>query len=234
MQMVMRKTLLAAVLATAAGQAMAVGDSVDIKVRGQFVPAACSLNVSGGGTVDYGTIKAETIAKDDFTMLDVKKLDLSIACEAPVKIALHSTDMRSDSVVALTGKSWSTKTPYSASASNDYLGLGKAGAKNIGAWAMWMEPETVKADGKAVDPIVIDGLTNTNNSWGKPGSGTIWLAQAGDHYKSWAAPGETTPMEFTNLTGTLSVQAGINKGSELDLTKAVTLDGMATIQVFYL
>lgn len=51
-----KKTVLVSLLAAAAGQAMADGDSVDIKVRGQFVPAACNLTVSGGGAVEYGTI----------------------------------------------------------------------------------------------------------------------------------------------------------------------------------
>ncbi|MEW5558768.1 DUF1120 domain-containing protein [Enterobacter asburiae] len=235
MKAVMRKTLLATMLAATAGQAMAAGDSVDVKVRGQFVPAACTTTVSGGGTVDYGTIKAETIAKDDFTMLAVKNLNLSIACEAPMKIALHTTDMRADSTVTLTGKSWNVKAQGGAYSSNTSLGLGKSGDKNIGSWAMWMEPDSIKADGNAVDVIAISGLpTATTDSWSKPGSGTTWLAQTGDSYKSWAATGTTTPIALTTLNGTLSVQAGINKGSELDLTKTVTLDGMATLQVFYL
>jgi len=230
------KTLLATLLAAVAGQAMAEGDSVDVKVRGQFVPAACTTTVSGGGTVDYGTIKAETIAKDDFTMLPVKNLNLSIACEAPMKIALHTTDMRADSAVALAGKSWNVKAQSGAyEAGNSVLGLGKAGDKNIGSWAMWMEPDSIKADGNAVDVIAVNGFpAATDSAWVKPGSGTTWLAQTGDAYKSWAATGTTTPVALTTLNGTLSVQAGINKGSELDLTKTVTLDGMATIQVFYL
>lgn len=237
MKIAMRKTLLAGVLAATAGQAMAAGDSVDIKVRGQFVPSACEMTLGGGGNVDYGKILADKILSDDFTMLDVKPVSLSVTCEAPTKIALYTTDMRSDSVVTLTGTTWNVKAKGGAySNTANVLGLGKAGDKNIGAWAMWMEPDSVKADGKAVDPIALIGLptaTNTN-TWSTPGSGTNWLANAGDNYMSWAATGTTTPLALTTLTGTLSVQAGINKGSELDLTKEVKLDGMATIQMFYL
>lgn len=230
-----KKSVLAMLLVSAAGQAMAEGDSVDIKVRGQFVPAACNLTVSGGGTVDYSTIKAETIAKDDFTLLGVKTLDLSIACEAATKLALHTTDMRSNSVVTLTGKNWGVKASTVATSDKPGLGLGQADDKNIGAWAMWMEPASIKADGNAVDPIALGGLPSaTNNVWSKAATGTTWLTNTGDDYKSWAATGTTTPLAFKSLTGTLSVQAGINKGSELDLTKAVQLDGMATLQVFYL
>ncbi|MEW5558763.1 DUF1120 domain-containing protein [Enterobacter asburiae] len=231
------KTLLATLLAAVAGQAMAEGDSVDVKVRGQFVPAACTTTVSGGGTVDYGTIKAETIAKDDFTMLAVKNLNLSIACEAPMKIALYGKDLRADSRVLISGKSWNVKAG-SVTTDIDYgsFGLGKSDNKPIGAWAMWMEPETVKADGNIVDTIRATqfGDTPSQLDWEtSPTSGVIWPARNGTVF-SWAAPGTMTPIALTTLNGTLSVQAGINKGSELDLTKTVTLDGMATIQVFYL
>lgn len=222
-----KKTVLATALAFVAGQAMAAGDSVDIKVSGQFVPAACNLTLSGGGTVDYGTIKAETIAKDEFTMLDVKTLDLGITCEAATKLALHTTDMRADSVVLPTGKSWGNGDSVGAKA----LGLGKDGGKNIGGWAMWMAEDTIKADGNPVAGIVL----NSANRWFAPSDNkSTWLTPTGIYYRSWAAPGTDTPIALTTLTGTLSVQAGINKGSELDLTKAVHLDGMATLQVFYL
>ncbi|WP_312629316.1 DUF1120 domain-containing protein [Scandinavium sp.] len=232
MKAVMRKTLLAAVLAATAGQAMAAGDSIDVKVIGQIVPAACTANVTGGATVDYGTMKSSTLATDDFTMLDVKTLELSIACEAPVKIALKTQDMRSDSVVALTGKNWGMKASTVA-ANGKELGLGSADGKNIGAWAMWMEPASVKADGNAVDALDTTGTPNASSTWTKAAGGAAWLATTGA-YKSWGATGTVTPVALTTLTGTLSVQAGINKASELDLTKPVTLDGLATLQVYYL
>lgn len=168
-------------------------------------------------------------------MLDVKALDLSIACEAATKLALHVTDMRSDSALTLEGKNWNAKAAQLGARQRGALGLGKSGDKDIGAWAMWMEPDAIKADGKAVDFIGISSMPSAANSeWTKPDTGIAWLARSGDNYKSWAATGTFTPIAIKNLTGTLSVQAGINKGSELDLTKAIQLDGMATIQMFYL
>lgn len=232
MKSVMGKTLLAVILATSAGQAMAAGDSIDVKVIGQIVPAACTANVTGGATVDYGTMKTSALSQDDFTMLGVKNLELSIACEAPVKIALKTQDMRSDSVVALTGKNWDMKATTVA-ANGKELGLGSAEGKKIGAWAMWMEPASVKADGNAVDALNTTGTPNASSTWTKAAGGAAWLATDGA-YKSWGATGTLTPIAVTNLTGTLSVQAGINKASELDLTKPVTLDGLATLQVYYL
>ncbi|MEW5558765.1 DUF1120 domain-containing protein [Enterobacter asburiae] len=235
MKAVMRKTLLAAVLAATAGQALAAGESIDVKVIGQIVPAACTANVTGGATVDYGTMKTSTLATDDFTMLDVKTLELSIACEAPVKLALKTQDMRSDSVVDIKGKQWGVKatsvpTDRSQVAS---LGLGLSNGKKIGAWGIWMEPDTIKADGNAVDGISLNSKPTENTKWSKSQFIATWLAKNGV-YRSWAATGTVTPVALTTLTGTLSVQAGINKASELDLTRPVTLDGLATLQVYYL
>ena len=231
MKTVFYKTLIAAALAVSASQAMAAGDSLDVKVIGQIVPSACTVAVSGGAVFDYGTIKAETLATDDYTMLGVKTADLSVTCEAPTKVALLTTDMRADSVVAITGKKWAANGG-TVDTSVSSLGLGNANGAHIGAWAMWMEPATVKADGNSVIPI---GTSTPliSADWGVPTSGTSWLAQTG-FYKSWAAPGTLTPVALTTLTGTLSVQAAINKGSELDLTQSITLDGLANIQIYYI
>ena len=227
------KALISLAIAFTANQAMAAGDSIDVKVIGKIVPSACTVAVSGGAVFDYGTIKAETLATDDYTMLGGKTADLSVTCEAPTKVALLTTDMRADSVVAITGKKWAANGgTVDASGSTSGLGLGNAYGAQIGAWGMWMEPATVKADGNTVIPIGTN-IPLISSDWQAPKSGTFWLAQTG-FYKSWAAPGTLTPVALTTLTGTLSVQAAINKGSELDLTQSITLDGLANIQIYYI
>ncbi|HIE9359434.1 TPA: DUF1120 domain-containing protein [Klebsiella quasipneumoniae subsp. similipneumoniae] len=223
------KTLLSLTIALAANQAMAAGDSIDVKVIGKIVPSACSVAVGNGAVFDYGTIKAETLATDDYTILGVKTADFSLTCEAPTKVALLTTDMRADSTVALSGKQWNANGGIPV---NSSLGLGDANGTHIGAWAMWMETSSIKADGNTVVPIETNSPT-TNGNWQVPSSGTTWLAQKGI-YTSWASPSTQIPVALTTLTGTLSVQAGINKGSELDLTQSITLDGLANIQVYYI
>lgn len=98
---------------------------------------------------------------------------------------------------------------------------------------MWMEPATIKAGGKAVDSLDTDGTPTSSSTWTKSTGGANWLSVT-NAYKSWGASGTTRPVALTTLTGTLSIQAGINKASALDLTKPVTLDGLATLQVYYL
>jgi len=80
-----------------------------------------------------------------------------------------------------------------------------------------------------------DGIVSPNKgkTWSKSLSIGSWLGGSSSLY-SWANAGELQPVAFTTLTSTLKVQAAINKGSELDLTKAVTLDGLSSVQVYYL
>jgi len=63
-------------------------DSVEVKVIGTIVPAACTPSIVGGATIDYGTIKSSTLTADNYTLLPVKHLDLAITCDAPAKVAL--------------------------------------------------------------------------------------------------------------------------------------------------
>jgi len=225
-----QKTLLAVMLAATANHAFAAGDSVDVRVIGQIVPAACTPALSGGATIDYGTIKAETIAKDDFTILPVKSLNFTLTCEAAAKVALTSAvDSRSGTAVNPVGKSLFGRTIV---ANTTLMGLGQADGKNIGSYAMLIDGASTKLDGTTTPDSIVS--SDVGMSWVKAAVGDVWLGANKFYLYSWANAGELEPVAFTTLTGTLKVQAAINKGSELDLTKAVTLDGMSSVQVYYL
>ena len=87
------------------------------------------------------------------------------------------------------------------------------------------------ADNVAVDSIQATGNTT---SWTKTTAGSLITVPTNVRYATWAATGTTTPIAFTTLTGKLGVQAYINKASELDLTKPIALDGLATLELVYL
>ncbi|MEA1065319.1 DUF1120 domain-containing protein [Apirhabdus apintestini] len=233
--MKMAKHILAAsLLAVVGGQAMAA-DSVDVKVIGTIVPAACTPTLDGGAVVDYGTIKASTLAADDFTVLPVKSIPFSITCDAPAKASFHGIDAQSDSVVKPIGKQFSnpTKTVISASTSMSGLGLTDENAK-IGAYTMWMAPGSVSLDGStdAVDSLYSNSVPTQATVWSKADTNGAVIGT--NKYYTWAKAGELVPVAFTTMKGELSVQAAINKASELDLTKAVHLNGQTTLEIYYL
>lgn len=218
-----------AVLATTSTAVMA--ESIDVKVIGTITPAACKPTLSGGGTIDYGAIKPNTLKNDEFTVLAEKQIDFAITCDAPAKIALLAMSGRPNSAVRSDGtlSNISSSNPLFGYTDINAVGLGLDGQKGVGGYGLRLQPGTMKADGKDVDSI--ESLNNTD-TWGKSTSGSLY--KLGKLYSSWAATGTLTPIAFTTLSGKLGAQAYINKASELDLTKPVKLDGLTTLELVYL
>lgn len=221
-----QKTILASLLALSIGQAMAA-DSIDVKVIGTIVPAACTPTLTGGATIDYGKILASNIPKDDYKILGVKSLDFSISCQAPTKVALQSKDMREGTNANPIGKQL---LDYAAATATSVLrGLNTADGKKIGAYVIEIDGNSVKLDGSVTPDNIYS--QDAGKTWLKS---SITGLTSSTYISSWAKTGELTPTAFTNMTGTLRVQASINKGSELDLSKEIKLDGLTTIELVYL
>ena len=216
--------MLATLLAAIAGQAMAAGDSIDVKVTGQFVPPACVPTVAGGAVFDYGSIKAATLAVDNYTVLSAKKLDFNIVCDSPMKVAFKAVDQRKSSVVKTVGVSVLGRTINNDS--DILFGLGVDGTRNVGAFAMNIV--SMYTDEVRASPLVSQ---DSGNSWTTDDH--MWLYSA-DNKLSAPSVDNTTPVAFTTLKGQISLQAALNKGSELDLTKITNLDGLTSIQMVYL
>ncbi|RTF43348.1 DUF1120 domain-containing protein [Serratia marcescens] len=229
-----------AVLAATTLPAMA--ESVDVRVIGTITPAACTPTLSGGGTVDYGTINPNTLSATDYTVQPVKQLDISITCDAPAKVALKAINGRPNTLAgavesAVTGYGYEpvalVGAAYGASRGGAG-GLGLDGSSKIGGYAIALG--SLVADGSAAD--VIASLDTTAATWAVTSNadGFNMFRPAGSvpTLVSAAAPGTTIPMAFTNLAGKLSVQAYINHASELDLTKPVALDGLTTLELVYM
>lgn len=239
----MKKTLLATLLTAGAvvcASSVFAADSVDLKVIGTITPVACTPTLSGGGTVDYGTIKADTLKADDYTVLPVKSLDFAITCDGNAKVAVNAFSGRMGTTVGdaeatngastipagitIFGQDSSTSTAQA-------FGLGLDGTKKIGGYLTRFNNANAKADGVAVDTITRRGPTGT---WLAAAQKTANLVSKTFLQPSWAATGTLTPVAFKTLATTLEVQAFINKASELDITKPIQLDGLATLELIYL
>lgn len=235
----MKKTLLAASLAAitlfSATSAFAV-DSVELKVIGTISPVACTPALSGGGSIDYGDMKASSLAQDDYTVLAEKTLDFTLTCDGNAKVAVKVINGRLDTLAGATENALSgagkTPTGVTLTTGDAAYGLGKAGTAKIGGYGIALSAPT--ADGVAVDSIYKSADTAVT-TWTK-GNTKSSLATSSDQLTltSWAASGTLLPTALKNLASTLSVQAYINKASALDMTKPVKLDGLATIEVVYL
>ncbi|MEG5569404.1 DUF1120 domain-containing protein [Enterobacter bugandensis] len=230
----MQKSVLAlAVLATASLPALA--ESVDVRVTGTITPVACTPTIAGGGTIDYGTIDPASISDTDYTVLPEKQVDFSIACDAPAKIAIKAINGRPNTLAGATEGVSGGKAPVVIFGSSNIhaFGLGLDGTARIGGYGIRLAKGTVQADGTAADSIYRNTPTDAWVSTSGTGVGSLINAPSVRHV-SWAAAGKVEPVAFTNMTGKLGVQAYINKGSELDLSKPVTLDGLTTIELVYI
>ncbi|CAI0770467.1 DUF1120 domain-containing protein [Serratia quinivorans] len=234
----MKKTLLATLLAAGAvfcASSAFAADSVDLKVIGTITPVACTPTLSGGGTVDYGTIKADTLKADAYTVLPIKSLDFSITCDGRTKVAVQAINGRIGSVAGVTeGVTGGAVTPVAfpdLHGSTGAVGLGLDGVAKIGGYGLTINPTSITADSIAVDAITWSGAGST--AWTKSTTGSIYNNVLGRRL-SWAATGTLIPVTFKNMAAKLDVQAFINKTSELDITKPIKLDGLTTLELIYL
>ncbi|MCK6964514.1 DUF1120 domain-containing protein [Enterobacter bugandensis] len=230
--MEMNKNILASLVLISSGLSLSAhaADSFNINVTGVISPAACQANITGGETIDYGTIPANTLTADARTLLPAKQTAFTITCDAPAKLGFRTVDnraaskMTSDEVVTFDwGSTWNTSLMN---------GLGVDGqGNNIGGWAAEltaMSSDTVSAP---------EGIYSTDDgaTWAKRSTPAVmsFLSQ-GDFVYSVSKPGSAVPVAFSTFTGTLAVQAVIAPASTLDLSQPVTLDGSVTVEMVYL
>jgi hypothetical protein len=221
------KKQLCALTVLSAVAAPAMAESIDVRITGTITPSACTPTVTGGGTVDYGTISGDTLNVTSFTVLDQKTLPFTLTCDSPTRVALQTIDGRSGTAVIPVG---SSVLGQAVTASTPMLGLGKAGDTNIGAFALSIPAASVTIDGSGSN---VKSLSSSDQGTTWSNNTSEWVTDTADYF-SWGNDGTTTPTAVTNLAGTLNVQAVINKTSALDLSSEVNLDGMATLEVKYL
>lgn len=226
------KLFAAAALVLAAGQARAIDDNVDVKVTGQIVPPACVPAIGGGAVFDYGAIKAASLMSDDYTMLPQKVLSFNITCNSPMKVAFRTLDGRVGTGITPVGKKIFNNTVSETSA--PLMGLGAFEGKNVGGFAMILPTGNITIDGNKGDFTGLKSLDN-GQSWGQSGiASQLYFDTKQDFLSSVSIRNTNLPLAFTTLSADLRVVAVINKGSELNLTKVIPIDGQATIQMIYL
>lgn len=235
----MQKSICAvAILAATSLPVMA--ESVDVRVTGTVVPAACIPTLSGGGTIDYGTILTDTLNATDYTVLPVKTLNLSINCTGPARVALKAVNQRVGSLANDGGEGANGvgPVPVTVSASlgvyGEATGLGMSNGRKVGGYAM--ELQRMIMDGKNAVGMIKKNGDWPSGTWASNVTHTLF-PHGGvgiEDMKSFTTLGDNLPEAFTNFSAELRVAAWLNKASELDLTSPVLLDGLTTLEMVYL
>jgi hypothetical protein len=199
----------------------AQAQTIDIKVTGTITPGACTPTLAGDGTFDYGQIDRSVVQQADFALLPEKQLAFTISCDVPSRVGLKVVDNRKSTIVPSAlgkiGSPWVDRYAF---------GLGAADEKNIGAYNIRIPNQTFTADS-----VRARSIESSNN-------GTSWTVTGGalstPAIMSWANATTVAPVAFERLSGNLVIQAVLNKGSELNVTDDVELDGSATLELVYL
>jgi hypothetical protein len=199
--------------------AVATGRARELTLNAHFAPAACEINLSNGGVIDFGRMLAKSLNADRDTALASRNLTLNIGCDGPTRFALLMQDNRKGSATGGTDE-----TAY---------GLGVDNSRNkIGRYFLLFDPFDMQAD-------VLPGLYRTDSTT----SGVAWSSSNGFPIpigqNSWMGFTELSgshagPSAIQNLNGQISLRAILSPTNSLDLSTDVLLDGSGTIEIKYL
>jgi len=206
--------------AVAAACSAASAQSVTVAVTGKIRPGACVPTLTSEGAFDYSNISSDTLRSGAITQLEERTAAFAVKCSAPTKVGFRVIDNQPGTAAWVSLKA-------AGSDGHPAFGLGTAGGKNVGAYAMTMD--SFQADGNPGT-----GLVSTNGStW--ISSRVTGMGNSPSTLYSIAAASETVPMPHTTFASVLRVQASIDNAANLpSLTDDVLLNGQATISLVYL
>ncbi|MBV4479500.1 DUF1120 domain-containing protein [Pseudomonas khavaziana] len=204
-------------LAATLGVKANTGSSANLKVVGTIKPAACTVHLGAtGGEINYGQIRASDIPPNAYYPLDEKTLPLTVNCgSTAAQMALSVTDLQSSSTVAgILGFGF---------AESQNFGLGLVGGKRTGGYSVRLS--RLASQGANLYPIK---RASASGAWLYSSSG---LVDKYPYQHSWSRSTAATPAFVNSITGTLAVKAVLNRGSELNLSNDIPLNGLATLIV---
>ncbi|MCF5721101.1 DUF1120 domain-containing protein [Pseudomonas syringae] len=197
-------------------------NAADLRVKGYIVPASCSFTITNS-VIDYGRIDPNTLSPTTSTRLAAKSTPYTIKCgtHAKAKVGIKAIDNRAATrVPSLVHSHWGGNYTDTY---NYGLGATASGQK-IGGYTIHLRNSV--ADSRAV------GVITSSNNGGSWHAGGQALGHA-NNIASWHT-GNALPVALNVLSGTMEVQAIINKTSELSLSSQINLDGQATLELRYL
>ena len=209
---------LPALLLLVSAQPALAASTVDLSVKGQVTPTACTPLLSSGGLVDFGKISQQDLNLTTGTRLPAKSLNLSVDCNGPVRYALRMRDNR-DGTAHVN--------------SEIYYGLGFDNSGNrIGLYSMTFDPRKTLVDSTSL----IYGTESTTGglAWRTANLNTIEIGA--NSYLGFTETKDSVagPSAIQVLISTVKVEAVINARQNLDLSTDTPLDGSATLEVLYL
>lgn len=226
----MKNTMLlcALFIALTASMNIHAADTAELKVKGTVRPAACTLTLGGGGTVDYGHITNSQLSGSKPTKLPPKTIPYSVNCpNGGAIIGVMLTDNRKASVVK--GMIISTE--------GDNFGLGTVNGKNLGVFIVGTNTTDLRIPGhdNPWAPYELSSI-NGGQSWWPRGYpvGSYPASLPPNVMRSWGLSSDYRPSAITSMSGILTVEAMLETIGNLPTGDNIPLDGSATMEMIYL
>ncbi|MFK3775078.1 DUF1120 domain-containing protein [Pseudomonas sp. NPDC089406] len=198
-----------------------LASTTDVIVTGTITPGGCTTSLSGGGTFDFGIIRAAELNQSGKKKFVSPAQQLAVNCDAPTRFMVRGVDARADSADFVPG-------------SVVAFGLGKNDIdEKIGFYFLQTVADSYVADGVTTVNRLI--TTDSGTNWAPdtdPDFSNFYNGAAG-HYHGFAASG-TAPTPITDLTANLQIDMRVNGRDELTVNKDVPIDGASTIELTYL
>lgn len=227
---ILAKVFAAVTIMTGASAAFAqmTPQTADMSVTGTVVPAACSASFSGGGEVDFGTIRLIDLPDNAYHPLGTRNLTLSVVCSSSKYVTLSVADLQSAS--RITDAAMYTALATSADPTTVYgLGTGTVGgtAVNLGGYSILSgQPLTNGTAG----PIRFS--TNSGSTWRTDWlSSILTLSSDGRLFAAFNTAGVRTT--GTRFDFPLTIRAALNNGSRLQVADNTRLNGQAVFSISY-
>ncbi|MFJ3264870.1 DUF1120 domain-containing protein [Serratia liquefaciens] len=198
-----------------AATAQATPSSTELKVGGALSPkGACTVKIGGGGIIDLGKIKVNTVHDNEEVKLPISAIVLHAACEKNTQITYTVTDNKQGT---------ESQAGYANFGFGNVNGSGKLGYYKITAYQGY------------VDDISTSLFHSMNNN-GLVTTSMPMLSVDKENYHGWVSVKDSTRAAIGKdykLSLAIDPTLGSKKDMKGPLTEDVALDGSATFNLFY-
>ena len=183
------------------------GTSATMTISGIVTPSACSIALTGGGTLDFGPVHVDALPSSGTYTMTPKTIDTVVDCkDTEQAVAISFVDNRKDSVAIHSDEGTDANTAF---------GLGTADSINIGSYGIKISKVTAESTEGSLLSSTGKAMTDS------------------PQYITYTDAGGNAPVAKKNYTFTLQVTPSISSDMKA-ITSTAEFDGNTTINIDYM
>lgn len=190
-------------------------------ISGIVTPSACSIALTGGGTLDFGPVHVDALPSSGTYTMTPKTIDTVVDCkDTEQAVAISFVDNRKDSVAIHSDEGTDANTAF---------GLGTADSINIGSYGIKISKVTAESTEGSLLSSTGKAMTDTERTLFR------YLVNNGTspQYITYTDAGGNAPVAKKNYTFTLQVTPSISSDMKA-ITSTAEFDGNTTINIDYM